>query len=77
MRDCKRRARQWIAEVANPKTRSTASTRQKTAVPKPPSQVLYILPLWEKPSDMERVAVHCLIKAMSVRKGATDRGVHR
>jgi hypothetical protein len=77
MRDSKRRARQWIAEVTKTKTRSTGSTRQKTAVPKPPSQVLYILPLWEKPSDMERVAVDCLIKAKSVRKGATELGVHR
>ena len=77
MRDSKRRARQWIAEVTKTKTRSTGSTRQKTVVPKPPSQVLYILPLWEKPSDMERVAVNCLIKAKSVRKGATELGVHR
>ena len=77
MRDIKRRARQWIAEVTKTKTRSTGSTRQKTAVPKPPSQVLYILPLWEKPSDMERVAVDCLIKAKDVRKGATELGVHR
>ena len=46
-------------------------------VPKPRSQVLYILPLWEKPSDMERIAVDCLIKAKSVRKGATELGVHR
>ena len=76
MRDRKRRARQWIAEVTKGKTRSTGSKRQKTAVPKPPSQVLYILPLWEKPSDMERVAVDCLIKANSVRKGATELGVH-
>ena len=45
--------------------------------PKPPSQVLYILPQWEKPSDMERVAVDCLIKAKSVCKGATELGVHR
>ena len=77
MRDNKRRAHQWIAEVTKTKTRSTGSTRQKTAVPKPPSQVLYILPLWEKPSDMECVAVDCLIKAKSVRKGATELGVHR
>ena len=77
MRDSKRRARQWIAEVTKTKTRSTGSTRQKTVVPKPPSQVLYILPLWEKPSDMECVAVDCLIKAKSVRKGATELGVHR
>ena len=77
MRDCKRRARQWIAEVTKTKTRSTGGTRQKTAVPKPPSQVLYILPLWEKPSDMESVAVDCLIKAKSVCKGATELGVHR
>ena len=77
MCDSKRRARQWIAEVTKTKTRSTGSTRQKTAVPKPPSQVLYILPLWEKLSDMERVAVDCLIKAKSVRKGATELGVHR
>ena len=77
MRDNKRRARQWIAEVTKTKTRSAGSTRQKTAVPKPPSQVLYILLLWEKPSDMERVAVDCLIKAKSVRKGATELGVHR
>ena len=59
MRDSKRRARLWIAEVTKTKTRSTGSTRQKTVVPKPPSQVLYILPLWEKPSHMERVAVDC------------------
>ena len=77
MRDSKRRARQWIAEVTKTKTRSTGSTCQKTVVPKPPSQVLYILLLWEKPSDMERVAVDCLIKAKSVRKGATELGVHR
>ena len=70
-------ARQWIAEVTKTKTRSTGSTRKKTAVPKPPSQVLYILPLGEKPSDMERVAVGCLIKTKSVRKGATELGVHR
>ena len=57
-----------------PRTRSMG---QKSAVPKPPSQVLYILPLWEKPSDMERVAADCLIKAKSVRKGATELGVHR
>ena len=77
MRDSKRRPRQWIAEVTKTKTRSTGSTRQKTAVPKPPSQVLYILPLWEKPSEMERVAVDCLIKAKSIRKGATELRVHR
>ena len=77
MRDSKTRARQWIAEVTKTKTRSTGSTRQKTAVLKPPSQVSYILPLWEKPSDMERVAVDCHIKAKSVRKGATKLGVHR
>ena len=77
MRDSKRRARQWIGEVTKTKTRSTGSMRQKTAVPKPPSQVVYILPLWEKPSDMERVAVDCLIKAKSVRKSATELGVHR
>ena len=77
MRDSKRRARQWIAEVTKTKTKSTGSTRQKTAVPKPPSQVLYILPIWEKPSDMERVAVDCLIEAKSVRKGAKQLGVHR
>ena len=51
--------------------------RHKTAVPKPPSQVLYMLPLWEKPSDMERVAVDCLIKAKSVPKGSIELGVHR
>ena len=68
MCDSKRRERQWIAEVAKRKTQSTGRTRQKTAVLKPPSQVLYILPLWEKPSDMERVAVDCLIKAKSFRK---------
>ena len=77
MRDSKRRARQWTAEVTKTKTRSTGSTRQKITVPKPPSQVLYILPLWEKPSDMEPVAIDCLIKAKSVRKGATELGVHR
>ena len=77
MRDSKRRARQWIVEVTKTKTQRTGSMRQKTVVPKPPSQVLYILPLWEKPSDMERVAVGCLIKAKSVRKGATQLGVHR
>ena len=77
MRDSKRRARQAIAEVTKTKTLSTGSTRQKTAVPKPPSQVLYILPLWEKPSEMERVAVDRLIKAKNVRKGATELGVHR
>ena len=77
MRDSKRRARQWTAGVTKTKTRSTGSTRQKTVVPKPPSQDLYILPLWEKPSDMERVAVDCLIKAKSVRKGATELGFHR
>ena len=77
MRDSKRRAHQWIAEVTKTKTRSIGSTRQKTAVPKPPSQVLYILPLWKKPSDMERVAVESLIKAKSVRKGVTQLGVHR
>ena len=71
MRDSKRRAQQWIAEVTKTKTQRTGATRQKTAVTKPPSQVLYILPLWEKPSDMERVAVDCLVKAKSVRKGAT------
>ena len=74
MRDSKRRARRWIAEVTKTKTRSTGSTRQKTVVPKPPSQVLYILPLWKKPSHMERVAVDCLIKAKSVHKGVA---VHR
>ena len=58
------------------KTQRTESTRQRIAVPKPPSQVLYILRLWEKPSDMERVAVDCLIKAKSVRKGATGLGIH-
>ena len=63
MRGSKRRARQWIAEVTKTKTQHTGSTRQKTVVPKPPSQVLYILPLWEKPSDMERVAIDCPIKA--------------
>ena len=72
MRDSKTRARQWIAEVTKTKTQRTRSTRQMTVVPKPPSQVVYILPLWEKPSDMERVAVDCLIKAKSVRKGATE-----
>ena len=77
MRDSKRRMRQWIAEVTKTKTQSTGGTRQKTAVPKPPSQVLYIVPLWEKPSNMERVAVHCVIKAKSVRKGANELGVHR
>ena len=77
MRDSKRGAQQWIAEVAKTKTQRTGSTRQKTVVPKPPSQVLYILPLWEKPLDMERVAVDRLIKAKSVRKGATELGVHR
>ena len=77
MRDSKRRARQWIAEVTKTKKRSTGSTRQKTAVQKPPSQVLYILPLREKPSDMEHVAVNCLIKAKSFRKGATELEVHR
>ena len=51
--------------------------RHKTAVLKPPSQVLYILPLWEKPLDMERVAAECHIKAQSVRKGAAGLGVHR
>ena len=66
MRDSKRRARQWIVEVTKKKTRSTGSRRQKTAVPKPPSQVLYIVPLWEKPLDMEHVAVDCLIKAKSL-----------
>ena len=76
MRDSKRRARQWIATVTKTKTQGTGSTCQKTAVPKPPSQVLYILPLWEKPSDIECVAVDCLIKAKSVRKGATELGVH-
>ena len=63
--------------VTKTKTQCTGSTRQKTVVTKPPSQVLYILPLWEKPSDMECVAVDCLIKAKSVRKGATELGVHR
>ena len=53
------------------KTR-TESTCHKTAVPKPPSQVLYILPLWEKPSDMELITTNCLIKATTVRKGATE-----
>ena len=77
MRDSKRRARQWIAEETKTKKPRTGSTRQETAVPKPPSQVLYIIPLWEKPSDMERIAVDCLIKAKSVRKGATELGVHR
>ena len=50
---------------------------QKTAVPKPLAQVPYILPLWQKPFDMERVAVDCRIKAKSVRKGATELEVHR
>ena len=77
MRDSKTRARQWIAEVTKNKTQRTGSMRHKTVVPKPPSQVLYILPLWEKPLDMERVAVDCLIKAKSFRKGATELGVHR
>ena len=40
-------------------------------------QVLYILPLWQQPSDMERVAVDYLIKAKSIRKGATELGAHR
>ena len=48
-----------------------------TAVPKPPCQVLYILPPWEKPSDMERVDADCLIKTKNVRKDATELGVHR
>ena len=65
------------SEVTKTKTQRTGSTRQKTVVPKPPSQVLYILSLWEKPPDMERVAVDRLIKAKSVRKGATELGVHR
>ena len=77
MRDSKRRARQWIAEVTKTKKPRTGSTRQKTAVQKPPSQVLYILPLWEKLSDMECVAANGLIKAKSIRKGATKFGVHR
>ena len=77
MRDSKRRARQWIAKVTKEENPRTGSTRQKTGVPKPPSQVLYILPLWEKPSDMERVAAECLIKSKSVLKSATDFGVHR
>ena len=64
-------------EVRKTKTQSPRSMRQKTAVPKPPSQVLYILALWEKPSDMDRVAVDCLIKAKSIRNGATKLGVHR
>ena len=33
--------------------------------------------LWEKPSDMERVAADCLIKADNVRKSAIELGVHR
>ena len=45
MRDIKRRARQWIAEVMKPKKQRAGSTRQKTAVPKPPFQVLYICAL--------------------------------
>ena len=76
MHDSKRRAWQWIAEATKPKKQRTGSTRQKTTVPKPPTQVLYILPLWDNPSDMERVAADCLIKAKSVRKGATELGVH-
>ena len=77
MRDSKKRARQRIAGVTKTKKARTGSTRQKIVVQEPPSQDLYILPLWEKPSDMERVAVGCLIKAKSVRKGATEFGVHR
>ena len=77
MRDSKGRAHQWIAEVTKTKTRITRSTRHKNVVLRPLSQVLYFLPLWEKPSDMERVAVECLIKAQSFRKGATELGVHR
>ena len=73
----KRRAHQWIAEVTKTKKPRRGSTRQKTAVPQPPSQVLYIFPLWEKPSDMERVAADCFIKAKSVLKDATELGVHR
>ena len=72
MRGSKRKARQWMAEVTKTKTERTGSTRQKTAVPKPPSQVVYILPIWQKPSDIECIAVDCLIKAKSVRKGATE-----
>ena len=37
-------SRQWFAEVRKIKQPRTGSTRQKTAVPKPPSQVLYMLP---------------------------------
>ena len=77
MRDSKRRAHQWIAEVTKTKKPRTGSTRQKTAVPKPPSQVLYIFPLWEKPLDMEHIAADWLIKAKTVCKGATELGVHR
>ena len=44
---------------------------------KPPSQVLYILPLWENLSDMERVKADCLIKAKCVRKSATELGFQR
>ena len=77
MHGSKRRARRWIAEVTKTKKPRTGSTRRKTAVPKPPSEVLYILPLWEKPSDMECVAADCLIKAKNVRKGANELGVHR
>ena len=64
MRDSKRRARLWIADVKNTKKKQrTGSTSQNTAVPRPPSYVLYMLALWEKPTHMERVAAECLIKA--------------
>ena len=62
----------WPDQVA-PRGRKASSTRKI----KPQTSNLYILPLWEKPSDMKRVAVDCLIKAKRVRKGATELGVHR
>ena len=77
MGDSKKRARQWIAEVTKTKKQRTSSICQKTAVPKPASQVLYILLLEEKPSNMEHVAADCLIKAKSIHKGATELGVDR
>ena len=72
MRASKTRAHHCTAEVTKTKKPRSGSMRQKTAVPKPPSKVLYILPLWKKPYDMKLVAGDSPIKANSVCKGATD-----
>ena len=59
------------------KEKNKKQSRRNERVTQGAAGSLDILPLWKKPSNMEHVAVDCLIKAKSGRKDATELGVHR